>query len=218
MAIDISKTLGEAFEIVKNNLEIVGLYVIKLVVLAVVGLGLLGINFLTLKQSPMLSVMIGQMVYSFILFMIIAVFVQAIITASAIFIVASVKKKKKISISKALELGIRKAPILFVAGIVAGIITALGFVALIIPGIYLLVRLILYQQACVLEGNLGIKKSWKLTKGHFWDIFVLLIVLAIIAVVLSLIPYIGPLINALFIAPISITAWTLVYLKLKKEK
>lgn len=216
--IDTTKILSEAFEIVKNNLELVGLYVLQLVIIAAVGFGLLGINFFTMIRSSMLTVMLKRMILSFTAFIIISMITHIVISATTILIVSSVKKGKKLSVSRALSLGIRKVPLLFVASIIVAIIIGLGFIALIIPGIYLLFRFILYQQACVLNRDLGIKESWNITKGHFWDIFILLVILMIIQIVLIIIPFIGPIINAILISPLSVTVWTLVYLKLRKKK
>lgn len=55
-----------------------------------------------------------------------------------------------------------------------------GFILLIIPGIFLTVRLALVSQACVVEGRGGMsafKRSMELTDGSFWKFFGLIIVL-----------------------------------------
>lgn len=217
-SIDITKILKEAFNILKNNLEIVALYVIQLVIIGILGFALLGVNIFMPATRFLFGRGIIKMLGYFVVFIIISIIVQVTVTSATIIFVASVKKRRKISIGEALSLGVKKVPKLFVASIITGIIVGLGTLALIIPGIYLLIRLILYQQACVLEKRgLGIKKSWKITKGHGWEIFALLIVLAIISLVISVIPVIGPLITSLFVAPLAMTAWTLVYLKLARK-
>jgi len=214
-----SKIISEAFNLIKENLEIVALYAIQLVVLGAIGIGILGINIFSLKTTNLLStITLTKAIISLVVFVIIAIVLQATVAAATIIIVTTIKKRRKISISEALSRGIKKVPLLFAAGIVMGIIVAAGILALIIPGIYLMLRLILYQQACVIEGNLGIKRSWEITRGHVIDILVLLIILAVIAIATGLIPYIGPIINSIFVAPLSLTAWTLVYLKLAKKK
>ncbi|NQU49529.1 MAG: hypothetical protein HQ519_12845 [Planctomycetes bacterium] len=56
-----------------------------------------------------------------------------------------------------------------------------GFILLILPGIYLTVRLSLISQSCVVEGRGGgtaLSRSMELTKGCFWKFFGIFIVLA----------------------------------------
>jgi hypothetical protein len=60
------------------------------------------------------------------------------------------------------------------SAILMSIIIGLGFLFLIIPGIYLLIRL-LFVPYLVVDCNAGVTEaiegSWKITRGHFWDIF-----------------------------------------------
>jgi len=56
------------------------------------------------------------------------------------------------------------------------IVVVLGLLLLIVPGIYLLVRFALVEPVAVCEGISGTKamhRSFELTKGHFWQIFFL---------------------------------------------
>ena len=61
--------------------------------------------------------------------------------------------------------------------------TVLGFIALIIPGIYIVVRLCVVAPAVVVEGHRGmdaIRRSWDLVKDNWWRILGILIVVGII--------------------------------------
>ncbi len=221
-SIDVSEILEEAFEIVKRNPEIIGLYVILLVVTLVAGFAIFGSSFLTTmkilstKTDIFNTFSVMSIIYKVVAFAVVSFIAQAVITGSAISLVVSIKRKRKISIQEALITGLKKSPYLIAGGIVVGLAVAVGFIALIIPGIYLLFRLILYQQACVVDGSIGVKKSWNVTKGHFWDVLVLFLVLVVIGLVVSIIPWIGWLVNYLFVSPWAITAWTVLYLKLRK--
>ncbi len=65
-------------------------------------------------------------------------------------------------------------PLLLGATIVAGLVIALGLIALVIPGIVLALMFILVPHAVVLEGHgpLGaLSRSNHLTSGHKWTIF-----------------------------------------------
>jgi hypothetical protein len=64
----------------------------------------------------------------------------------------------------------RLGPILVVS-ILVGLATLLGLIVLIIPGIYIGVRLAVSTQALVVEGKQGtqaMRRSWDLVGGHWW--------------------------------------------------
>lgn len=155
---------------------------------------------------------------------------------------------KVISVGEAFVRGIGYFPRLLVAGILAGLIVAgpivllmalaiiffmvpmgaavavvavIGIMLWIIPMIYIAVRLALYAQACLLddEGCVGcLKRSWGLTKGNFWLIFVTMLLFWIISVVIGLIPVVGSLVATLLVGPACIIAYTLIYLGLRKTR
>ncbi|HEY4303585.1 MAG TPA: hypothetical protein VGM82_03925 [Gemmatimonadaceae bacterium] len=65
----------------------------------------------------------------------------------------------------------------FVAGIVAGLATMVGFICLIIPAIYVYCRLFAIRQAVLLEersGTAAIKRSWSLVQGNVLHAFLTL--------------------------------------------
>ena len=65
-------------------------------------------------------------------------------------------------------------------GIVTGLGIALGFVLLVVPGIVLLVRWSI-SIPCLLASDAGVfdsmRRSWDQTAGHFWPIFVSILVI-----------------------------------------
>ncbi len=71
----------------------------------------------------------------------------------------------------------RKFLSFFVAYIVFIAVVGIGLVFLLIPGIYLAIRLQFFQQVIVSETSCSpidaLKKSWALTKGQEWPIFLL---------------------------------------------
>ena len=101
----------------------------------------------------------------------------------------------------------------FLASILTGLITFGGFILLIIPGIYLAIRL-KYAVYLVVDKNLGpveaIKAGWKLTKGNVWNLFFLSILLGLINLLGLLCLVIGLFITV----PLSMLATTFVYRKL----
>jgi membrane-anchored glycerophosphoryl diester phosphodiesterase (GDPDase) len=101
------------------------------------------------------------------------------------------------------------------------ILGALILLVWIIPMIYVAVRLSLVAPACVLD-DLGpvecIKECWRVSKGNFWLIFVMGILLLIPCILLNLIPHIGFLIAMFIVGPASVIAYTLLYLGIKETK
>lgn len=95
----------------------------------------------------------------------------------------------------------RLGPILVVS-ILVGLATLLGLVVLIIPGIYIGVRLAVSTQALVVEdrrGTQAMRRSWDLVGGHWWHAAFTMLVAGLITGV----------VNAVITAPFSAGAWFL---------
>jgi hypothetical protein len=117
------------------------------------------------------------------------------------------------------------------AGILLAIGIAIGFVLLIIPGLFLLTIWVAVIPAIVLEGR-GIGESFgrshDLVRGNGWNVFgvIILTILLLIAVGLVVGLVLSPLadwlasliqqaVSSLVIGPFVVTVWTLVYYRLK---
>ena len=74
------------------------------------------------------------------------------------------------------------------------VITALGFALLIIPGIYLSLRLQFYL-ASMVDENTGIieslKRSWEITKGYSLELFILSLIIVLISLIGTIALFIG---------------------------
>ena len=133
--------------------------------------------------------------------------------------------KRKLSIANSAKYIATKYITLLIASILFGVITILGFAALFIPGIFLLVRLYFFEYNIIID-NKGIveslKNSWKMTKGNWWRIFGLVIVFGIISSfassIINLIPieFLSVAITSLIITPWQLSSFTMAYLQLKK--
>lgn len=132
--------------------------------------------------------------------------------------------------------------ILLLASILQAIIVALGFILLVIPGVYLLVRYLFISQAIVLEHK-GIggafSRSGELVRGSWWRVFgiglVLFLLVAVIqqaggGVIVGILSLgrsttghlIGDAVNAvvrIIVLPIELGGLTLLYydLRIRKE-
>lgn len=109
--------------------------------------------------------------------------------------------------------------------ILSGIVIAVGFVLLIIPGILFMVWYAFAAYVLVFEGQRGwsaLKRSKKLVKGYWWAILGRLIVLILLAIVVSIaiswIPYIGQLALQVLFPPFSVAYAVLLYKSLKELK
>ncbi len=93
----------------------------------------------------------------------------------------------KLSIKKAAVLAAKKYVNFVIASILLIVFVVLGFFALIIPGIYVAIKLLFTQQEVVinrLKPMDALRRSWAITDGRFWEIFGFLLVILIISVVI----------------------------------
>ena len=81
------------------------------------------------------------------------------------------------------------AAVNFVVGaIVFGIVVALGFVALVVPGIYLLIALGFWSAFVAVEDQNfveALRSSWRLTRGHRFEVFVVAVAGFFVTVLIS---------------------------------
>ena len=95
----------------------------------------------------------------------------------------------------------RLGPILVVS-ILVGLATLAGLIVLIIPGIYIGVRLAVSTQALVVEGRRGteaMRRSWDLVRGHWWHAAFTVLLAGLLTEV----------VNAVITAPFGAGAWFL---------
>lgn len=117
------------------------------------------------------------------------------------------------------------------AGILLGIAVGIGFLLLVIPGLFLLTIWIAVIPAVVLE-NQGVLDSFgrsrELVRGNGWNVFGVIVITIVLllgvwlALSVALTPLsdwlaalIGQLVNSVVIGPYVVTIWTLVYYRLK---
>lgn len=75
---------------------------------------------------------------------------------------------------------------LIVGGIVFGVVVGIGFVLLVVPGLFLLVSLFFWNVYVVVEDRNfvdAMQRSWSLTRGHRWRLLVLGVVVAVLGAV-----------------------------------
>jgi uncharacterized membrane protein YjfL (UPF0719 family) len=123
-----------------------------------------------------------------------------------------------------------RLPALIAAGIVAGLGIAVGFVLLVLPGLFLLTRWSLIAPSVVLENRSAgeaLSRSWELVKGHSWTVFGVILVAAILSGLASSViaalfvflgdflgTWVGSVVANSIVAPFVALAWTLMYFAL----
>lgn len=94
-------------------------------------------------------------------------------------------------------------------------IMLIGFMLLIVPGIYLMVRLypamfLLVDKDC---GSLdAIKKAWRITKGRFWNIFLASLLISLVACA----GYLACGLGLVYTAPLALISYAFVVRQLEK--
>lgn len=103
---------------------------------------------------------------------------------------------------------------LLVSSILFGLIVGVGLILLIVPGIYLALRLQFYSYY-VVDKNAGItdslKMSWEKTRGKVLDLFLF----ALLLIALNILGALALLVGLLVTIPVSFVAITLLYRKLQ---
>jgi hypothetical protein len=139
-----------------------------------------------------------------------------------------------LSLTQTLARGWSRLGPVVVAGVLAAIAIVVGFVLIIVPGLYLLTIWSLIVPAIVLE-KVGAMESFgrsrELVRGYGWTVFgviIITIVINIVAgIVLSLVfsglsnglsRYLGNVIANTLIAPFVAATWTCMYFQLKQLK
>jgi len=120
--------------------------------------------------------------------------VTPIITAISIYALQSIADGQRPSAGQVFVAGFEAFTPLFGAVLLAAIGIALGFVALFLPGVYLLIRWYFVPQAVVIEGARGpaaLSRSSEIVQGSWWRTLGL-VVLANVAVAIPALLLLAP--------------------------
>lgn len=102
--------------------------------------------------------------------------------------VISIVANRKKSLAYTATLSLKKLPIVLVATIIFFVLVTGGFMLLVIPGIYLSLRLIFFTQAIILENKdvfSSLQRSWTLTEGKVLNTFIFLLSILLILFISS---------------------------------
>jgi hypothetical protein len=104
------------------------------------------------------------------------------------------------SLEQSYRFGFHRLGAVLLVSVLVGLATIAGFILLVIPGIYIGVRLAVSVEALVVEGRRGTQamgRSWELVGGHWWHAFGALVVAGLITGV----------VNAVITTPFNNSGW-----------
>jgi len=101
-----------------------------------------------------------------------------------------------------------------ISSLLEGAAVLVGLLLLVVPGIYVALRLQFYKFLIVEKEDIGpimaLKESWRMTEGHVWNLLLFMIMISFLNVLGALIFGIGIFITI----PVSVIAYALLYKKL----
>lgn len=178
---DLSELLSDAFRVLRDHpgtFILMAAAVVVPVHLVVSGIGLEQITA-PYDDKPGTAETVIPTVVSFFV-------VAPLITATVIHALSEVAAGERPRPGPAIQAGLDAFTPLFLAILIAAAGIALGLAALILPGIYLLVRWFFVPQTVVVEGKRGfdaLARSGKLVEGSWWRAFGVVLVAQVIAAV-----------------------------------
>ncbi|MTD43012.1 hypothetical protein GKE82_01490 [Conexibacter sp. W3-3-2] len=107
-----------------------------------------------------------------------------LITAMQVRAILAIEQGRTPTAGEAVREGLDVFTPLLVVVVLAGLVTILGFLALIIPGIYLLTHLAVAAQVVAVEGRTGgeaLRRSFELVRGNAWWTLGVLLVINLLA-------------------------------------
>lgn len=137
-------------------------------------------------------------------------------------------REKKPSWGELSKFVLSKYLLLLVTYIVYCVSAFIGIVLVIIPGIFLLIKLIMCDCGIILENDgviASLKRSWRITKGNWWRLFALLLVIYLPVIIFSIFESLFPkivyalltLLLTAYIFAWSQATFTLTYIKLREQ-
>jgi len=145
----------------------------ELAVLLITGVGPLGHHAHRSEQATILLDLLS--------FSLVGPLISAL-HAHAVLAIGEGQKPRLIAVARG---GLRVLPVAAAAEIIANTGILLGYYALIVPGVILLVRLSVVAQAAAVEheGYIpALRRSWRLTSGSFWHTFGLIFLVELLTV------------------------------------
>jgi hypothetical protein len=118
----------------------------------------------------------------------IAVLISAVLQAAILRAAAQATIGDPVDVEASYRYGLKRLWSVILVSILVGLVVAVGFILLVIPGIIFLVFLSVSIPVLIVEGRRGTEamgRSWNLVKGNFWHAFGVIVVAALIVGIIS---------------------------------
>jgi hypothetical protein len=109
--------------------------------------------------------------------------VPAIVTALHVVLVQGLARGEEPTVGKALRGAGPRLGVVLLVGLLYSLLVLLGVIALLVPGIYLAIRLYFGTQSAVVDGEGAtgaLRRSWELVQGSWWLTFGCLVLVALL--------------------------------------
>lgn len=179
--------VSESFSILgKNFISVVLLALLPTVVGTLISGALLGWGVLLGTEAPQVE-SVAQILVPTLLSMIVQIVVYGLTTALLIQLAYDSKLDRPLRISSYIGPALASILPIAILGLISGILMAIGFVALVIPGLWIYAVFSVMAPAIVIEkaGFGGLGRSAALTKEYRWPILGALIVILIINILIG---------------------------------
>lgn len=177
----VSELLGDALRIYRTNfwkIFSIALAIVVPVELIVSGIGLeeLTSGYRAEETTATLSIPV-----------LVGVLVEApLIAAAMIHILQALSNDAPPRFRQSIQLALDAFAPLFLAVLLAAAAVTFGLTLLVIPGIYLAIRLVFVPQAVVVDGKRGpdaLRASWALTQNEWWRTFTVILVVNLVTLI-----------------------------------
>ena len=118
----------------------------------------------------------------------IGIIIWAVLQAAVLRGAAQATIGDPVDIEASYRWGLARFGSVLLVALLVGIVVAVGFLLLVIPGLIFLVFLSVSEPALIVENRRGteaMSRSWNLVRGHFWHALVVILVAAIITGVIQ---------------------------------
>lgn len=225
MKIPIAETLKNGLDILKANPIIFAPIFIEVALNFCIGSL---VNAMDIPQFESMAMVMNFLPLIITIFML-STLPGCFLDSMVITMVFNAKRKRRLSLAKVAKFVAYNYITLLIAGIFFWAAVVSGFMLMVIPGIFLVVRLIFYKCAVLLdEGGIvsSLGKSWKATEGNWWRIAALMLIFGAMFVGVSgidiMLPqsllFVSDLLILLFIKPWFLSSFTMAYLRLRRKK
>jgi len=135
-------------------------------------------------QGPLASGTHENVGLSYLLLLLEVILISPLVSALHIHAVAVIGRGDQPRLGDVALCALKVLPVVVAAVIVSAFLTALGFIALIVPGVLLTLGWAVVAQVAAIEHEgwmPSLQRSRELTRGHYWHIFWLLLVTGLLA-------------------------------------